>query len=157
MFAPLLLVFALAFQTSAATAPPADATSQSPTVSPTPAPTPPTPSQPDANDVAKAMRDITPPRLTYQVEPKYTKDARKLKFSGTVVIGLIIDVQGNPTKVHVVRSMDSANLDSQGHAAAISLDQAALDAVSKYRFVPARKNGTPIPVELNVEVNFQPF
>ena len=155
MIAPFLLVLGLALQTGAAAATPPDAATQPPAASPTSAQDSHISSQRNADDVAKAMKGITMPQLIYKVEPKYTKDARKLNFSGTVVIGLIIDIQGNPTKVHIVRSMDSANLDSQGHAAAISLDQAALDAVSKYRFAPARQNGNPIPVELNVNVNFQ--
>jgi len=111
--------------------------------------------QPGSNDNPKAPEDITPPRVTHRVVAKIPKEARTGKYSAVVTIGLIIDVNGNPTKVHVVRSAAEANLSPVDHAAALSLDQSALDAVSKYRFVPAKRNGTPVAVVLNVEVNFQ--
>ena len=37
----------------------------------------------------------------------------------------------------------------------MGLDQAAIDAVQTWRFRPAAKNGTPVPVQINVEVNFR--
>ena len=73
------------------------------------------------------------------------------------MIGLVVDAQGNPTKVHVVTSMADKITDEKDRPAALSLDQAALEAVSQYRFEPAKLNGNPIPVELIVKVNFQLF
>jgi protein TonB len=35
------------------------------------------------------------------------------------------------------------------------LDEKALEAVRKYRFKPAMKNGVPVPVVLMIEINFQ--
>jgi protein TonB len=39
----------------------------------------------------------------------------------------------------------------------MGLDEKAKEAVQQYRFKPAMENGKPVPVELNVEVNFQIF
>jgi protein TonB len=39
----------------------------------------------------------------------------------------------------------------------MGLDEKAVDAVKKYKFKPALEAGKPVPVELNVEVNFQVF
>jgi protein TonB len=39
----------------------------------------------------------------------------------------------------------------------MGLDEKAVEAVRQYKFKPAREAGTPVPVELNVEVNFQIF
>jgi TonB family protein len=36
------------------------------------------------------------------------------------------------------------------------LDEKAVEAVKKWRFQPARKNGHPVAVQISVEVNFQP-
>jgi hypothetical protein len=35
------------------------------------------------------------------------------------------------------------------------LSEKAIEAVSRYRFKPAMKNGEPVPVMVNVEVNFR--
>ena len=39
----------------------------------------------------------------------------------------------------------------------MGLDEKAMEAVRSYKFKPARKNGQPVTVEMNVEVNFQIF
>ena len=38
----------------------------------------------------------------------------------------------------------------------MGLDRAAYEAVRRWRFQPATKNGQPVPVMINVEVNFRP-
>jgi protein TonB len=48
-------------------------------------------------------------------------------------------------------------VDQKHREAALSLDQAALDAVKQYKFTPATLHGKPVAVYLNVEVNFQIF
>jgi protein TonB len=37
------------------------------------------------------------------------------------------------------------------------LDEKAVEAVKKYRFIPAKENGKPVAVGMNVEVNFEIF
>jgi protein TonB len=39
----------------------------------------------------------------------------------------------------------------------MGLDEKAVEAVQQYKFKPALKNGSPVAVYLNVEVNFQIF
>ena len=39
----------------------------------------------------------------------------------------------------------------------LGLDEKAVEAVRQYKFKPAMKNGQPVTVEMNVEVNFQIF
>jgi TonB family protein len=99
---------------------------------------------------------VTPPRATYEVEPVFPKEAKKRKFSGKTVVNLIVDTKGNPVNVHVQKSI-ADSMDKKLHDIALSLDQAAVDAVTQYKFVPAMMRGKPVPVELNVEVNFQIF
>lgn len=99
---------------------------------------------------------ITPPTLLYKVEPSFTKEARKRKLSGITTLNLIVDAEGNPQNVHVVGSIaDTAS--KKNRAAALSLDQAAVEAVSHYRFAPAMRGDKPVPVQVNVQVNFQIF
>ena len=82
----------------------------------------------------------SPPRVTYQVEPKLTEEERKAMRSGNVLVNLWVNEQGNPINVHLLRGTGSA------------LDQKAVEAVKQYRFKPAMENGEPLLVELNIEV-----
>ena len=83
--------------------------------------------------------------LIHKVDPEFSEDARRAKFMGVVLVNLIVDQQGQPQNVHVLRG------------AGMGLDDKAVAAVKQYRFEPAKENGRPLAVELNVEVNFQIF
>ncbi len=88
---------------------------------------------------------MSAPVLTRQVRAKYSKEARKAKTSGKVLVDLIVDKDGMPTRVHVLKSLG------------MGLDENAVEAVRGYRFKPSMENGQPVPVEVNVEVNFHIF
>ena len=99
---------------------------------------------------------VTAPRLVYHVEPQFPKEARDEKFMGIVDVALTVDADGNPENVRVFRSV-ADRADKQHRHAALSLDQAAVDGVKKYKFAPATYQGKPVPVDLIVEVNFKIF
>jgi TonB family protein len=88
---------------------------------------------------------VSAPVLTYSIPPEYTPDARNAKTEGTVLVNLIVNEKGRPENVHVIRGVGNG------------LDEKAVEAVKKYKFKPARENGDPVPVELNVEINFKLF
>jgi TonB family protein len=85
---------------------------------------------------------LTAPKLIHRVDPSYSKEARADKIEGIVVLYLIVGVDGKPRDIRVARSI--------GHG----LDEKAIEAVRKWRFAPSTDNGTPVPVAINVEVNF---
>jgi len=99
---------------------------------------------------------VKPPELIYKVEPEFSEEARKKKVAATTKISFTVDVNGRPTDIHVVRSA-SEGLNKKIQKVGLSLDQKAMEAVAKYRFTPATFNGQPVPVEVNVEINFQIF
>ncbi len=87
---------------------------------------------------------ISAPVPLFTPEPEFSDEARRAKYQGICIIGLIVDTQGNPEDVHVVQALG------------MGLDQKAMEAVRQYKFKPAMLNGrTPVPVYLNVEVNFR--
>jgi protein TonB len=88
---------------------------------------------------------VSSPVVIYQVDPEFSEEARKAKFMGVVLVNLIVDAQGRPQNVHVLRGVG------------MGLDGKAVDAVKLYKFKPAMEAGKPVAVELNVEVNFQIF
>ena len=88
---------------------------------------------------------VSYPKLIYQVDPEFSEEARKAKFQGEVVVHLIVDATGKPTRVSISRPIG------------MGLDEKAKEAVSQYRFKPAMKDGHPVPVLMDVAVNFQIF
>ncbi len=83
--------------------------------------------------------------VIYQVDPEFSEEARKAKFMGVVTVNLIVNAQGMPQNVRVLRGVG------------MGLDEKAVEAVRQYKFKPAMEGGKPVPVELNIEVNFQIF
>ena len=88
---------------------------------------------------------VRAPVVIYQVDPEFSEEARKAKFSGNVQVALIVDERGLPSHVRVERGVG------------MGLDEKAVEAVRQYKFKPAMQGGKPVPVEIYVEVNFQIF
>jgi TonB family protein len=78
------------------------------------------------------------------VEAEFSDEARRKNVEGVCLISVIVDAQGKPQKARVVRSLG------------YGLDERAIEAVNKYKFKPAMKDGTtPVPVMITVAVNFR--
>jgi TonB family protein len=87
--------------------------------------------------------DGTPPQLILKIEPEYSEEARKAKYQGTVLLTVEIDATGHVTDAKIVRQLG------------LGLDQRAIDAVKRWRFKPATKNGQPVTMWTEVEVSFR--
>jgi TonB family protein len=87
--------------------------------------------------------DVSAPIPVSRVEPEYSVEARDAKFQGTVLLKVVIDPDGRPSEIRVVRPLG------------MGLDQKAIEAVSKWRFKPGMKEGQPVPVEAAIEINFR--
>jgi len=87
---------------------------------------------------------VSAPVPLNSVEAEFSDEARRAKYQGVCLISLIVDAQGNPQNPRVVRALG------------MGLDEKAIEAVRKYKFKPALKDGrTPVPVMITVEVNFR--
>ena len=93
--------------------------------------------------VEKVGHGVSAPVPIKTPQAKYTREARKKKIQGACLVRLIVDANGNPQNLKLVRSIG------------YGLDEAALEAVKKYRFKPAMKSGQPVAVEMAIEVNFR--
>ena len=56
---------------------------------------------------------------------------------------MIVDPQGNPQDIKVVRSLG------------MELDEKAIEAVKRWKFQPSMKDGIPVAIAIKVEVNFR--
>jgi protein TonB len=99
------------------------------------------PRAPGRTDPIRLHSGITAPRKVTDVAPAYPALARTAGIDGIVILEVTIDTNGRVADAHVLRSVPL-------------LDQAALDAVKRWAFTPARLNNEPVPVVMTVTVRF---
>ena len=87
-------------------------------------------------------RGLVAPAKTRHVAPIYPPVALAARQEGVVILEAVIAENGSVRDVRVLRSVPL-------------LDQAAVDAVRQWRFTPTLLNGEPVPIVMNVTVNFQ--
>jgi len=86
---------------------------------------------------------VSAPRILFAPDPEYSEEARKAKYQGTVVLWVVVGPDGRTQQIRVARSLG------------LGLDEKAMEAVKTWKFDPARKDGQPVTVQINVEVNFR--
>ena len=84
---------------------------------------------------------IKPPTKIKDVKPIYPAIAQSAGVTGSVTIEATIGEDGKVSDARVVRSV-------------ALLDQAALDAVRQWEYMPTLLNGVPVPVLTTITVNF---
>jgi TonB family protein len=88
---------------------------------------------------------VSAPDPIYKPEPPYTKEAKAAKLEGSVVLQIIVGVDGAVTNVKVVKEFDKG------------LTENAVDTVKTWKFKPALKDGKPVPCKVSVQVSFRLF
>src|SRR5690242_2648938 len=86
---------------------------------------------------------VTAPTLLSKIEPEYSEEARKAKYQGTVTLYIQVDPNGKAINMRVL------------HSLGLGLDEKAMEAVKKWKFKPGTKDGKPVTVEAQIEVNFR--
>ena len=87
--------------------------------------------------------EVSAPQLISKTEPEYSEEARKAKYSGSVLLSIVVDANGLPRDIKVVRPLG------------LGLDEKAIEAVMKWRFRPGMKGGRAVAVQAQVEVTFR--
>ena len=101
---------------------------------------------PSGRDVASAsaVTQYARPQGGYQVRPSYPASARRLGVQGTTLLKVHVLIDGAVGEVVVQ--------ESAGH---VDLDQAAADAVRRWRFDPARRGNEPVAMWVLLPVEFR--
>jgi len=86
---------------------------------------------------------VSVPRLIKDVKPKYTSDAMLKHREGSVLLETIVTADGYASQIRVVRSLDRGGL-----------DEAAVAAVTQWRFEPGRLAGVPVDVLVTIMLDF---
>src|SRR5450759_1112814 len=86
---------------------------------------------------------VTAPSLLSKIEPEYSEEARATKLQGTVLVKVVVDTDGLAKDIQVLKS--------QG----MGLDEQAVIATTQWKFKPGMKDGVPVPVLAQIEINFR--
>lgn len=84
---------------------------------------------------------ISAPRKTVHVSPVYPEIARSARVDGTVILEAVINERGEIERLKVLRSVPL-------------LDDAAIRAVSGWRYTPTTLNNVAVPVLMTITVTF---
>ncbi|MCX7512903.1 energy transducer TonB [Frateuria hangzhouensis] len=86
----------------------------------------------------------TDPVMTKYVQPRFPTKARRTRTQGWVVVGYTVDVEGNVTGAQVV--------DAQPRHV---FDREAIDAVERWKYKPATRNGRAVEANLQKKIEFR--
>ncbi|MFZ1005791.1 MAG: TonB family protein [Candidatus Sulfotelmatobacter sp.] len=104
--------------------------------------------KPDTNQSAHSGEappdDLSSPTVTRKVDPAYPLELMRQNLAGTVILYGIIRADGTVHGVRVLRSVDER------------LDQFASEAIARWQFQPATKNGSAVDVEATFWIPFHP-
>ncbi|MGA7463053.1 MAG: energy transducer TonB [Candidatus Korobacteraceae bacterium] len=96
-----------------------------------------------AKPAYRVGKGVLPPHVKYDPDPVYSELARQAKYQGTSILWLIVGEDGVARHIRVATPLG------------MGLDEEAVRAVTVWKFDPATKDGTPVPVWITVEVNFR--
>jgi len=85
----------------------------------------------------------TLPRVRFKVNPRYTTKARLARIEGLVALNCVVDTDGKAVDIKVERSLGKG------------LDEKAIEALRKWIFYPATKDGVPVRWKAMVDISFK--
>jgi TonB family protein len=86
---------------------------------------------------------VSAPAVAMKVDPEYSEEARLAKYSGVVILNVVVDGDGRARDIQVTKSLG------------MGLDEEAILAVNQWRFRPGMRDGQPVLVRATIEVNFR--
>lgn len=86
--------------------------------------------------------NVRAPEKIHAPDPVYPEEARLGRIQGVVILQTIIDDRGNVTNIRALKGLPGG------------LTEAAVDAVSQWRFKPATLDGKPVWVHYLITVSF---
>jgi protein TonB len=89
------------------------------------------------------LAPISPPEAHRKVDPKYIASAVSERIEGRVTLACVIDKTGKVLSVELLKGIDDR------------LNRSAAEALSKWEFYPATRNGVPVEVDVVVEIPFK--
>jgi len=85
---------------------------------------------------------VSQPQPTFMPLPEYSDEGRKARIQGVVEVLIVVNADGTVDFQSVLKSLG------------YGLDQKAIDTVKKWKFLPGKKDGSPVATRVAVSVNF---
>lgn len=98
--------------------------------------------QPPPPAPPREPRTLRPEKI-HHVDAEYTWAAREARIQGVIILELEIDAEGRVRDPVVVKPLG------------YGLDEAAIEAVSQWRYKPAMEDGRPVATRYNATINFR--
>jgi TonB family protein len=92
--------------------------------------------------VGDQAKDVFAPKVEHRTEAKYGEFAVRDKVKGTLQLRLVVDAEGAAQRIAVSRPLG------------YGLDASAVEAMTKWRFVPGTRNGSAVATGMVVEQQF---
>ena len=83
-------------------------------------------------------------RVLRKVDPKYPEAARRAQREGVVDLGFTVGVDGRAADIKVIKEEPKG----------FGLGEAAIEALKKWRFTPAKKGGESVPQRVKIPIRF---
>ncbi len=101
----------------------------------------------EPTDIAPPMEPVSGAQLQYIAAPppSYPRKALQRGLTGTVMLEVLVDIDGRPLEVRISRSSGHRELD----------DAARRQVLGRWRFLPAMQNGQPVQAIGVVPVDFK--
>lgn len=97
---------------------------------------------PEDEQPTKSREQFSPPKLLLMINGEFSDEARRSKYSGTVMLGFVVGTDGRAHQARVLRGGE------------MGLGQAALRVLPLWRFEPARQAGKPVASQTQIEMSF---
>ena len=94
------------------------------------------------NEPSKTAEAVQKANISKKPQPKYTKEAKRLQITGTVILRCIFRSSGKITDITVIQGLPNG------------LTERAIEAAKKIKFTPAMKDGYPVSMWMQLEYNF---
>ncbi|HXV62561.1 MAG TPA: TonB family protein [Vicinamibacteria bacterium] len=104
----------------------------------------------DAPRSSSPLQLAAMPRPLKKVDPEYPEQASRLGIQGDVILRAIIDARGNVIDLRIIQSVPT-RYDQVRRL----LDEAAVEAARQWQFEPTLRDGLPVPVEVELVVQFR--
>jgi len=88
---------------------------------------------------------VEPPQLVSFDKPEYPPIARRLRIQGEVVVGVLVDENGNVADARLERSVPQK----------VGINEAALNAARKAKYRPATKDGVRVKMWTTLKIPFR--
>lgn len=100
---------------------------------------------PPASDIPESIE--LPPQRVIELSPapEYPPNALRDGISGSVLLDVLVGLDGHPIRVNIARRSGTREL-----------DRAAQRAVEQWQFTPATRNGQPVPGQIQIPIDFAP-